>query len=174
VAHLRTCAACDFPHEFDLTQAEKPRFTPISLRTSRGKILPLARNCLGQNYLCHQAPPPAQNRDRHCFRPLFQARRRNAYPIRAMGSVREGTSLLTGDGGILEVAGAWVQAGGGRLANCSRRGEREIPDLNDGCQSAACPIRTQKPRSPCAPTSRLRRPQVGSVTNAAWPRVRSP
>jgi hypothetical protein len=52
-----------------------------------------------------------------------------------------------------------------------------MPYLNDGCQSATPlvgPTRARKLRSPCAPIPRLRRPQVGPATNAAWPRVRMP
>jgi hypothetical protein len=59
VAHLRTCAACAFPHKLAVAEVAKPRFSPISPQTLRGKILPLARNRPSQNYLCHQGSPPA-------------------------------------------------------------------------------------------------------------------
>ena len=134
------------------SKSRNPAFSPTSPRAVRGRSLPLARHCSGQNYLCYQGSPPAQNRHLHCSRSIFQGRCRNAYAIRAVGSarsvMRQCTSVVTGDGAILEVTWRGCRLEAVQLFETR---SKEIPDLHDGCQSATSlvgPIRTQEPRSP--------------------------
>ena len=118
-------AARGFRRKFDGVEVAKPHFSPISLRAVRGKSLPLARRCSGQNYLCHQGSPPAQNRHLHCSRSIFQGRCRNAYAIRLW--VQLAPRCESAPAWLPATARYWKSRGAGagwKRYSCLRRGAR--------------------------------------------------